>query len=361
MSMDLVYTVFKHAPKDFIMTKPRFQLGGENVYPGTAKTIYLPLPSLYDWTPMDLPVHIICGQYQGPTLLITAAIHGDEINGIEIIRRFLKKKGLRKMNGTIIAIPIVNVYGFLYQKRNLIDKRDLNRCFPGSAKGSIAARLANIICSEVLPLATHAIDLHTGSNHRFNLPQIRTNMDMPENEKMALAFNSPLILHSVYRDGSLREYANEQGIPFLLYEAGEAYRFDELSIRTGVNGILSVMSALEMIAGGRYRVKEFTPTISRESHWIRAHESGIIRPLKKVGQKIIKGQTIAIIANPITKQEFKLTTPISGIIIGDNKLPLIHEGEALFHVATFETMTVVKEQLETIQEAFNLTDDDAIY
>lgn len=343
------------------MTKPRFELGGENVYPGTSKTIYLPLPSLYDWTPMDLPVHVMCGKYKGPTLLITAAIHGDEINGIEIVRRLLKKKGLRKMYGTIIAIPIVNVYGFLYQKRTVIDKRDLNRCFPGSAKGSIAARLAHIICSEILPLATHAIDLHTGSNHRFNLPQIRTNIDMPENEKMALAFNSPLILHSVYRDGSLREYANEQGIPFLLYEAGEAYRFDELSIRTGVNGILSVMSALEMIAGGRYRVKAFKPTISRESHWIRAHESGIIRSLKKVGQKIIKGQTIAIIANPITQQEFKLTTPISGIIIGDNKLPLIHEGEALFHVATFETMTVVEEQLDTIQEAFNLTDDDAIY
>lgn len=343
------------------MTKPRFELGGENIYPGTAKTIYLPLPSLYDWTPMDLPVHVICGKYQGPVLLITAAIHGDEINGIEIVRRLIKKKGLRKMNGTIIAIPIVNVYGFLYQKRTLIDKRDLNRCFPGSAKGSIAARLANIISTEILPLASHAIDLHTGSNHRFNLPQIRTNIDIPENEKLALAFNSPLILHSVYRDGSLREYANGKGIPFLLYEAGEAYRFDELSIRTGVNGILSVMSALEMISGGRYRVKQFTPCISRASSWIRAPQSGILRPLKKVGNKIIKGQTIAIIANPISHEEFKLITPISGIIIGDNKLPLIHEGEALFHVATFDTMTVVEEQLGTIQEAFNLTDDDAIY
>ena len=343
------------------MTKPRFILAGENFYPGTKKTIYLNLPSLYDWNPMSLPVHVICGKKQGPTLLITAAIHGDEINGIEIIRRLLKKSGLRKMSGNLIAIPIVNVYGFLYQKRAVIDKRDLNRCFPGSPNGSIASRLANVICSEILPMATHAIDLHTGSNHRFNLPQIRTNIDIEENERLALAFNSPVILHSIYRDGSLREYANEKGIPFLLYEAGEAFRFDELSIRTGINGILSVMSALDMIAAGRYRVKQFTPTISRESTWIRAPQSGIIRPLKKCGHKIIKGQTIAIIANPVTKEEFKLSTPISGIIIGDNKLPLVYEGEALFHVAIFDTMAVVEEQLDTIQEAFDLNDEDTIF
>jgi hypothetical protein len=262
---------------------------------------------------------------------------------------------------SVIAIPIVNVYGFLQQKRTLIDKRDLNRCFPGSEKGSIASRLANVVCKEVLPFVTHAIDLHTGSNHRFNLPQIRTNIDIPENERLALAFNSPVILHSAYRDGSLREHLNEKGIPFLLYEEGEAFRFDELSIRTGINGILSVMSALEMIAGGRYHVKEFTSTISRQSIWVRAPQSGLIRPIKKCGHKVIKGQTIAIIANPITKEEFKLTTPISGIIIGDNKLPLVYEGEALFHVASFETLTVVEEQLDTIQDAFDLNDEDAIF
>ena len=164
------------------MSKPRFSIGNENFYPGTAKAVSIPLPTLYDLTTVDLPIHVVCGKRQGPTLLVTAAIHGDEINGVEIVRRLLKKSGLRKMSGNLIAVPIVNVYGFLNQKRNLIDKRDLNRSFPGSATGSIAARLAHVICSELVPLATHAIDLHTGSNHRFNLPQIRTNLDIPENE-----------------------------------------------------------------------------------------------------------------------------------------------------------------------------------
>ena len=251
------------------MSHPRFYLQDNHFYPGTFKTIHIPLPSLYDLSEINLPVHVICGRKQGPTLLVTAAIHGDEINGIEIIRRLLKKAGLRKMSGNLIAIPIVNVYGFLYQKRNLMDRRDLNRSFPGCASGSIASRLANVISTQILPLATHCIDLHTGSNHRFNLPQIRTNLDMPENEALSLAFNSPVILHSTYRDGSLREYANEKGIPFLLYEAGEALRFDELSIRSGLNGVLSVMANLGMISGARYRVKQFTPVISRHSSWIR--------------------------------------------------------------------------------------------
>lgn len=343
------------------MPKPRIEIDNNNFYPGTAKTIHLSLPDLYNLTPIHLPVHVICGKTQGPTLFVTAAIHGDEINGIEIIRRLLKKSGLRKMAGNLIAIPIVNVYGFLNQKRHLMDKRDLNRCFPGSPTGSIASILADIICTKILPHITHAIDLHTGSHHRFNLPQIRTNLDIEENQTLALAFNSPVILHSKYRDGSLREYVNERGIPFLLYEAGEALRFDELSIRTGVNGILSVMSTLGMISAGKYHVKKFTPTISRESTWVRAPLSGIIRPLKKSGQKIIKGQTIAIIANPTCNKEYKLVSPVSGIIIGDNKLPLVHEGEALFHIASFETLTVVSEQLGNIQDAFDLSDDESIF
>ena len=359
--LNLYYNEIKFLDKVEIMTKPRFTIQSINCYPGTLKTIYFPLPSLYDLTAVNMPVHVICGKKQGPTIWVTAAIHGDEINGIEIVRRLLKKPGLRKMAGNLIVIPIVNVYGFLYQKRHLMDRRDLNRSFPGSLEGSIASRLANLIVSEICPLATHVIDLHSGSNHRFNLPQIRTNLDIQENEALALAFNSPVILHSAYRDGSLREYVNEKGIPFLLYEAGEALRFDELSIRTGLNGILSVMASLDMISAGRYRVKQFSPVVSRHSSWIRAPQSGILRALKKAGQKIIKGQTIAIICNPANQQEYKLQSPISGIIIGDNKLPLIHEGEALFHVASFDSLSSIEEQLDSIQDIYDLTDDDAIF
>lgn len=343
------------------MSRKHIMLDGEKIKPGSSKIIYLPMPKLYDGTPVMLPIHVISGHEDGPTLCITAAIHGDEVNGVEIIRRLLQRKGLTKIKGNIIAIPIVNVYGFLYEKRYLMDRRDLNRSFPGSAKGSLASILANIICKQILSQSTHVIDLHTGSHHRFNLPQIRANLDMPGIEELAHAFNVPVILHSTFRDGSMREYANEQGIPFLLYEAGEALRFDELSIRTGINGILSVMGALKMIAPSKFRVKKCTPTISRDSYWIRSPESGILRTMKKVGNRVSKGQLLAIIANPTSHKEYKLTSPISGIIIGDSKLPLVHEGQALFHIASFEKLNLVEEQLGTLQEAHNLADDDLIY
>jgi predicted deacylase len=338
------------------MSKAPVIIGDMKIKPGQRKNILLPMPKLYNWTPISLPIHVINGVEEGPTLCITAAIHGDEINGVEIIRRFLKKKGLKKIKGTLIAIPIVNVYGFLYQERYLMDRRDLNRSFPGSPIGSLASILADIISKQILTLATHAIDLHTGSNHRFNLPQIRVNLDISGLEDLARAFNVPVILHSTFKDGSMREYANEQGIPILVYEGGESLRFDEFSIRTGINGILSVMEALGMIQVGKYRIKKFTPAISRNSYWIRAPISGILRHVKKSGDRVIKGQLIAVIANPCSTEEYKLKSPLSGIIIGENMLPLVHSGQALYHIASFETLTVVEEQLENLQEAFDLND-----
>lgn len=339
------------------MRRKRIVINNEKVNFGHSRTISYPLPKLYDCTPLSLPIHVLSGAEDGPTLCLTAALHGDEINGVEIIRRLLKKKGLKNLKGNLIAIPIVNVYGFLYQERYLIDKRDLNRSFPGSAKGSLAAIIAGIISSQILTQVTHAIDLHTGSNHRFNLPQIRANLDMPGLEELALAFNVPVILHSSFRDGSMREYANEQGIPFLVYEAGEALRFDELSIRTGINGILSVMASLSMIKPGRFGLKKCVPTISRNSYWLRAPISGILRHIKKAGNKVTKGQVIAIIANPTSTEEYKLKSPLSGIIIGECMLPLVHSGQALFHIASFEKLNVVEEQLEYLQDAFELNDD----
>lgn len=340
------------------MSKDSIIIGNETIIPGSRETVFLSMPKLYDWTPMSMPIHVINGLEPGPTLCITAAIHGDEVNGVEIVRRLLKKKGLNKINGSIIAIPIVNVYGFLYQKRYLMDRRDLNRSFPGRSKGSLASILADIISKQILSQSTYVIDLHTGSNHRYNFPQIRANLDMPGIEELALAFNVPVILHSTFRDGSMRAYANEQGIPFLSYEGGESLRFDELSIRTGINGILSVMVALKMIKPGKYGLKKFTPTISRNSYWLRAPLSGIIKHMKKAGDRVSKGQVIAFIANPTSAEEYKLKSPISGIIIGENMIPLVHAGQALFHIASFEKLNVVEEQLENIQEAFNLSDEE---
>lgn len=340
-------------------SKESLIINGQSIAPGQRATIMLPMPKLYDWTPLTMPVHIIRGRLPGPTLCVSAAIHGDEVNGIEIIRRLLKKSILKKLNGTLIAVPVLNVYGFLHQDRYLMDRRDLNRAFPGTKKGSLASRLAHLVVNELISKSTHCIDLHAGSHHRTNLPHIRVNLDMPGSGELAKSFHAPVILHATLRDGSMRQYANDSNIPFLLYEAGEALRFDELSIRTGVNGILGVMSALQMIPPLQKTIT-FKSTIARSSYWIRAPHSGILRPIKRLGKKIEKGDLLAYIANPTSTEEYKLYSPISGIIIGKNNLPMIHEGAALFHIACFEKLTLVAEEIEFLQESFGDSNDNRV-
>jgi len=335
------------------MTDPPLIINGMAIYPGERATVMLPMPKLYDCTPLSMPVHIIRGKTPGPILGVTAAIHGDEVNGIEIVRRILKKTVLKNLKGTLIAIPIVNVFGFLYQDRYLMDRRDLNRAFPGSEKGSLAARLAYLIAKEIVSQSTHFIDLHAGSLHRVNLPQIRTNIDVPATYQLAQSFNAPVILHAALRDGSLRQYANDQSIPFLLYEAGESLRFDELSIRTGVNGILNVMQVLKMIPFRKQAKKMFISAPARSSYWVRSPRSGILQPFKALGKGVNKGELLAKIGNPTTIKEYKLISPLSGIIIGKSNLPMVHEGAALFHVACFEKLQLVAEQIECLQESYN--------
>lgn len=332
-------------------------INNQTILPGEHATVMLPMPKLYDWTPMSMPVHVFRGKTPGPTLCITSAIHGDEVNGIEIVRRLLKKSVLKKISGTLIAIPIVNIYGFLYQDRYLMDRRDLNRSFPGSQKGSLASRLAHMITSEIISKSTHIIDLHAGSLHRSNLPQIRANVDLPETKNLAQAFNAPVILHAALRDGSLRQYANDNGKPFLLYESGESLRFDELSIRAGVNGILGVMQELAMLPVKKNISKKIIPTVARSSYWVRASTSGILRPLKALGKKIKKGEVLAKICNPTTTQENDLRSPLAGIIIGRSNLPMVHEGAALFHIACFEELTLVEEQIESLHESHGHNSD----
>lgn len=332
------------------------------VRPGKRAIIMLPMPKLYDWTPLNMPVHVINGKNPGPVLCVIAAIHGDEVNGVEIVRRLLKRHILRKLTGTLIAVPIANVYGFLYHNRYLMDRRDLNRAFPGSTKGSLAARLANLITKEIISQATHIIDLHSGSNHRYNLPQVRANIDIEETKTLACAFNVPVILHAKFRDGSLRQAANDKGIPVLLYEAGEPLRFDELCIRTGINGILGVMQSLNMIADKKTKVSKVTSQFARSSYWIRAPHSGMLRPFKTLGKQVKKGDILGIIANPCSgNEEHKIYSPLDGIIIGKNNLPLIHEGAALFHVACFtdvENMDMIEKQIAYLQSS--LTDEPEI-
>jgi len=223
-------------------------IGGHGINLGERKTLDIPLPSLYTHTSVPMTVHVINGRQSGPCLFVCAAVHGDEINGIEIIRRLTQAPVLRGLKGTLIAVPIVNVYGFVRHSRYLPDRRDLNRVFPGSDKGSLAARLASTFMVEIVDKCTHGIDLHTAARHRDNLPQIRTTFsEGSETENLARIFAAPVILNADLRDGSLRAVAAERGMPLLVYEAGEALRYDEMSIRIGLRGIIRVMRTLGMI------------------------------------------------------------------------------------------------------------------
>ena len=325
------------------------KIGEVEVKAGESVTIDLPMASLYSHAPMSLPVQVIRGRRDGPSLFVSAALHGDEINGVEIIRRMLRLPLLKKLRGTLIAIPIVNVYGFVSRSRYLPDRRDLNRSFPGSDRGSMAARLAELFLTEIVDKCDYGIDLHTGAVHRDNLPQIRANLDDPETSRIAHAFHVPVLLNSNIRDGSLREVAAERGIPVLLYEAGEALRFDERSIRAGVKGIIGVMRVLGMLPAASRARKPAEPLVARASTWVRAGRSGILRMTSALGARVRRNETIGVIADPFGQQELEVSANASGIIIGRTNLPLVNEGEAIFHIARFESAKVAEDTVEAFQ------------
>ncbi|MDT8281873.1 MAG: succinylglutamate desuccinylase/aspartoacylase family protein [Gammaproteobacteria bacterium] len=333
-----------------MMNKP-LTINGTTFSASSRTTVELPVGKLYTHTPVTMPVHVVTGKKSGPRLFISAAIHGDEINGVEIIRRLLKLPILKRLRGTIIAVPIVNVHGLINHTRYLPDRRDLNRSFPGTEKGSIAARLAFLFMQEIVSQSSHGIDLHTGAIHRDNLPQIRANMDDEETERLARAFNVPVIISSNLRDGSLREAAAEYGIPMLLYEAGEALRFDEISIRAGVKGIVNVLRALKMLPSSYSTSKKhMDPVVARSSTWVRAPDSGMLRTMVALGGRVKKDTLLGMVADPFGEKETAIMATFSGIVIGRTNLPLVNEGDALFHIARFEHVLEAAHKVDEFNE-----------
>lgn len=330
------------------------QINGMDIAAGALVTIDLPLPNLYTHTPVNMPVRVLRGKRAGPTLLVNAAIHGDEINGVEIIRRLLTQPALKRLRGTLIAVPVVNVLGFINHSRYLPDRRDLNRSFPGSQRGSLASRLANLFLEELFCLADYGIDLHTGAIHRDNLPQIRANMGDEATRQLAEAFGAPVILDSGEKiiDGSLRKIAFERNVPYVVYEAGEALRFDEFCIRAGVRGIISAMRSLNMLPK-RPRRNIRTPVIAESSRWLRAPQSGIVRVAKPLGAHVQKDQVLALISDPFGEQESPVEARFDGIIVGRSNLPLVNEGDALFHVAQVAKPGSVEAYVELYHEELN--------
>jgi predicted deacylase len=325
-------------------------IAGQPVAAGQRKSINIPVARLYTHTEMSMPVHVLRGKKDGPRMFVSAAIHGDEIIGVEIIRRLLKLKILQRLRGTLIAVPVVNVYGFINNTRYLPDRRDLNRFFPGSQKGSLTSRLADIFMAEIVANCDLGIDLHAGSHHRINLPHIRACLDNPETEKLAFAFGAPVILNANLRDGSLRQAVEERGMPMLLFEAGEALRFDEFAVRAGVKGVLAVMRSIGMLTSRGIKKSRIQPMVAKSTSWVRAPGSGILRTQIALGRKIKVNQKIGEIADPFDEGETAVLSAVAGIVIGRMNLPLVHKGDALFHVAGFDDTVAVSESLDNFQE-----------
>jgi hypothetical protein len=349
----LEHARWDHTTKElFDMAREPFFIAGTEIAAGTRTTVSVPLPKLNSHTELALPVHVVHGKTSGPRLFVSAAIHGDELNGVEICQRVLEHTGLLRLHGTLLVIPVVNVYGMIHQTRYLPDRRDLNRSFPGSEKGSLAARVASLFMREIVARCTHGIDLHTGAMLRSNLPQIRANLDDPTTRDMAHAFGVPVLLNSPLRDGSLREAAASHDVTTLLYEAGEALRYDDLAIRAGYQGVINVMRHIGMLRGKGKTRKALAPFIAKNSAWVRAPESGMVRHRVALGKQVAKNDTLGVVSDPYSSYEVPITCPYRGIVIGRSESPMTHEGEAMFHVARFhDDMDEVEETVDVFHQS----------
>ena len=331
-----------------------FEIGGVRVAAGTSAVVELPISLLFDHTPMTLAARVVHGRKPGPVLLVAAAVHGDEINGVEIIRRLMRRRGLSSLAGTLVAVPVVNTFGFINQSRYLPDRRDLNRSFPGSATGSLTSQLAHLFTAEILRKCTHGIDLHTGAIHRSNFPQIRANMVDPEVRAMAHAFGVPLLLNAKVRDGSLRGTAAGMNVPVIVYEAGEALRYDAMSIRAGYRGVVNVMRHLGMLPPEKKRHENIVPravqTIAQSSTWVRAPVGGLVRETVRLGSHVGEGDRLGIVSYPLGADEVAMTAEFAGIVIGKSNLPIVNQGDGLFNIARVADAEAVLDAVDIFRD-----------
>ena len=314
-----------------------FEIGGQQIAAGTRKALELEVSVLANNTRLNLPVHVVHGAKPGPVFFISGVVHGDEILGVEIIRRILASRELENLSGTLLAVPIVNSFGFLTHSRYMPDRRDLNRSFPGSDRGSLASLLADLFFSEVVLRSQFGIDFHTAALHRTNLPQIRIAPADRDLAELAEAFAPPVILTSKLREGSLRQCAKDRDVKVLLYEGGEALRFDEIAIEAGVKGTLRVMKMLGMINAAPSILPHSTVVHSSSSSWLRAPEGGILHSVRRIGDRVGINEPVGIISDPLGASQVAVVADDDGIIIGRTNLPIVNRGDALFHVARVNT------------------------
>lgn len=311
------------------------ELLGETILPGTSKTIEVEIAKLHSMTKLKIPVIIERSKIDGPTVLLSACLHGDEINGTEIVRKIIRNKINKPKRGTIICIPIINIFGFINQTREFPDKRDLNRVFPGSKTGSLASRFAHFLVTEIIPKIDYAIDFHAGGASRFNAPQIRIVPNNTELKELATVFNSPFTLYSKNIQGSFRNACTKLGVKMLLFEGGKSLDLNELITTKGIEGTMRFLNHLDMLNPKKEVPHTTEKTIFIEkSNWIRANFSGMFHGLVKIGSFVQKGELLAMISDPYGKVEYKLKAPNDGYVINVNDAPIVYQGDAVFHIST---------------------------
>lgn len=311
-----------------------FLFASKSVEPGKRRHFDLPAGRLPSGTPLSLPIEVLRGAEPGPTVWFSGAIHGDEVVGVEIIRQVMQILDAKEVAGTIIAAPVVNVFGFVTESRYLPDRRDLNRSFPGSERGPLAGRLARLFVDQVLSPCDFGLDFHAGSDDRTNLAQIRGNMDDPRTRDLAVAFAPPIVVHSKTIKGTLRHTAVKMGKRVLLFEGGEPRRFSPKAVDAGVSGTLRVLRAAGMIDDAP--IATGTVRESRNTKWVRAPRGGIFRLEAQLGDEVRKGARIGVIAGPAGRQGQDVIARMDGMILGHAVNPLVHQGDGLVHLAEIE-------------------------
>ncbi len=307
-----------------------FHIQGQTIQPGEHAQVVLNIYKLPTHTLIEIPVFVFNGKEPGPTVLFLAGMHGDEINGIEIVRKLIMRDDVKKLKrGCVVAIPVINIISFLLGNRDLPDGRDLNRCFPGSKNGSLGSRIAHDLMQTIIPQIDFGIDFHTGGSKISNYPQIRCVFDNKKNLELGKIFSPLLVLNSPFRENTLRQAAANLDKPILVFEGGESNRFDYESVKEGLHGCLRILHHYKMI---KAEVKS-TPTVFlKKSSWVRAKSSGLFHTTKKSGTHVKKGDVLGMICDPYGEVEHELHAPADGFIVGVNNQPIVNQGDALIHI-----------------------------
>lgn len=305
----------------------------ETILPGESKTIHMQIAKLHTMTDLQIPIIVERSKLEGPTVLFSAGLHGDEINGTEIVRQLIVQKINKPKRGTIICMPIINIFGFVNQTREFPDGRDLNRVFPGSKTGSLASRFAHYILQEIIPHVDYAIDFHAGGAQRFNAPQIRIVPNNEELKKLSDVFGAPFTLYSNHISGSFRTSCDHMGTKMLLFEGGKSLDMNQKVTDEAIEGSKRFLKHLKMLAT-KHQSKEAHETIYiTKSDWIRANFSGMFHGLKAIGTFVKKGELLATISDPFGKIEHKVKAPHDGYLINVNDAPIVYQGDAIFHIS----------------------------